>query len=141
LLAVANCKEKAAPQPAAAAGEKWDCNFVGTQKPAQGDVGKFSWKVLWTISGNASTITGNSTDEAGKSTANGTCEGNLCKIKEVYSTGELKGRVYDWTFTYEDAETKNEAVYITTLKGTFASDKDKADTGTLTAKSDCKFVP
>jgi len=135
-----NCKKKesGATTVASGAAEVWKCDFKGTNTMNNGDTAPFSWKVTWTETGDKSTITGQGQDVDGQSNTNGSCDGKKCKVHEEYISGSGKGKIYDWDFTYTDAETRNENVYVTTLSGTFASAKEKNDTGKLTAKADCK---
>lgn len=142
-LTVANCKEKT---PAAAAegskAAKWDCKFTGSYKEKDGGVGSFTWNVVWAETGDTSVITGGGKDEGGESTANGTCVKHDCKISEEYTAGKEKGKKGYWAFTYTDAETKNENVFVTVLTGTYGpSEADRTSLGALNAKADCKAMP
>lgn len=140
ILVAANCKEKT---PAAGAKvAKWDCKFNGDYKEKSGGAGKFTWNVVWVESDATSTLTGTGKDEGGESTTTGTCDKHSCKVQETYTSGAMKGKTGYWAFTYEDAETKNETVFVTTLQGTFGlTDADRTSLGTLTAKADCKAMP
>lgn len=144
MLAVTNCKQKPATGTDVAAGKtaKWDCKFTGdyTEKGSSG--GKFTWNVIWAETGDNSVLTGTGKDDGGESTANGTCVKHECKISEEYTSGSLKGKKGYWAFSYVDAETKDEKVFVTTLKGSYGpSEADRTSLGTLTAKADCKAMP
>lgn len=143
-LFAVNCKPKpAANAPTTAAKVvKWDCKFNGNYVESDGDKGTFTWNVIWNEMETTSTITGGGKDAGGESTTNGNCDKNACKIQEEYISGNQKGKKNFWAFTYQDAETKNDAVYVTTLSGTYGpSDADRTSSGKLTAKADCKAVP
>lgn len=141
VLFAVNCKPKAAAGAEAGKSTKWDCKFTGDYKEKDGSPGKFTWNVVWTETGDTSVLTGTGKDEGGDSTANGTCEKHDCKVQEEYTSGSMKGKKGYWAFSYVDAETKDEKVFVTTLKGTYGpSETDRASLGALTAKADCKAM-
>jgi hypothetical protein len=139
MLFAVNCKPKAAAGAEAGKSVKWDCKFTGDYKEKSGGTGKFTWNVMWVESEATSTLSGTGKDEGGESTTTGTCDKNSCKVQETYTSGPMKGKTGYWAFTYQDAETKSETVYVTTFQGTFGpSEADRASLGTLSAKADCK---
>lgn len=130
-----------AQRPVAAETINWKCDFKGTYT-VKGESGtkSFTWNVSWTESdGKMDKVTGKSSEEGSTSTTVGTCDAKTCLITETYTSGEEKGKVYYWTGDYTDTETKDEDVYVTTIKGTWGpSASDRKSGGTWQAKADCK---
>lgn len=115
----------------------WKCDFKG-KYTEEGKDTAFTWKVTWTEEGTNGKITGESTEEAQKSTTVGTCTGSTCKIDETYTAGENKGKTFYWTGDFTDAATRNENVYVTTFKGKFGpSDTDRTSMGSWEASANC----
>ncbi len=114
--------------------QTWKCDFKGSYTE-DGEKKAFTWKVTWVESESGSDkLTGTAVDADGRSSTVGTCDDMTCLITE--NAGDKK---YYWVGTYADAETKNENVYITTIKGTWGpSPSDRKSLGTWEAKADCK---
>ena len=119
--------------------EIWKCDFNGTWTEDGKPMGNFTWNITWDGEDDKWKVTGTSKDDLGTATTTGTCGDKNCSIKQLYTSGELKGSTYYWSGTYVDADGKTDDTLVETFKGTWGdAPTDRKNGGTWQAKAVCK---